>query len=218
MYVLWLYLAALVTDSLLACVLAWFPGHFRLYREILKLLESKGLFRQRIFPSSPFAATTFNVGPQVVTEPHRDIMNLVFGICAVAVAGDFDHTAGGHLVFREAKVIMELRAGDVVLFPSAGITHYNIPLSTADEVRYSVVQYLAGGIPRWFKQGGMKQAEMEEHLVKAMQKAGSKVWEQGWSLFPTKAELEVACTTGQLPCRYTPEIGSIIYGNIRGGK
>lgn len=99
--------------------------------------------KNHIFPGSFFCATTLNLGPQTSTRPHRDSKNLVGGLCAVLALGNFDHRQSGHLILHELKVVLELKAGDLVFFPSAGITHSNSGLR-AGETRYSIVQYTAG--------------------------------------------------------------------------
>ena len=50
------------------------------------------------YKDHPFAALTFNIGPEAWTKPHKDLMNLSWGWCAVTSLGSYDHTKGGHLV------------------------------------------------------------------------------------------------------------------------
>ncbi|KAF7288197.1 hypothetical protein HMN09_01419100 [Mycena chlorophos] len=54
-----------------------------------------------------FAAATFNLGPNVWTFKHRDVLNLPFGWCAITALGDFDHTKGGHLVLWDLKLVVQ---------------------------------------------------------------------------------------------------------------
>ena len=119
--------------------------------------------RNHIFPRSQFCSTTLNLGLQTSTKPHRDSKNLVGGICAILVLGDFNHKQSGHLILHELKVVLELKQGDVVFFPSAGITHSNSSLR-AGEYCYSMVQYTAGQnfnyqVPKQ-KMGTKKKAEL----------------------------------------------------------
>ncbi|KAK7026651.1 hypothetical protein VNI00_015524 [Paramarasmius palmivorus] len=48
--------------------------------------------------------------------------------------------------------------GTTILFPSALITHSNLPTQPG-ETRYSIVQYTAGGLFRWISNGGMSDKE-----------------------------------------------------------
>lgn len=59
---------------------------------------------------------------------HWDSKNLVGALCAIAVFGIFNHQTSGHLLLHEIKTIVELRAGDVIFIPSAGLTHSNSKL------------------------------------------------------------------------------------------
>ncbi|KAF9062497.1 hypothetical protein BDP27DRAFT_1147612, partial [Rhodocollybia butyracea] len=105
----------------------------------------------RLRPTSPqtvFAATTVNFGPQTCMPPHLDAGNTAHGWCTDTAGGDFDPEKGGHLVLWNLKLVIRFPPGSTILFPSALITHSNIPISP-HETRYSVVQYSAGGLFRW---------------------------------------------------------------------
>jgi predicted 2-oxoglutarate/Fe(II)-dependent dioxygenase YbiX len=97
---------------------------------------------------SCFAGTTFNLGPKLITVPHRDTANLANGICMVVALGECDSTKGGHLILHEPKAIFEMSHGGVVLFPSCAITHENIPISD-NETRLSITAYMAGSLFAW---------------------------------------------------------------------
>ncbi|KAF9072842.1 hypothetical protein BDP27DRAFT_1174481, partial [Rhodocollybia butyracea] len=94
-------------------------------------------------PSTVFAATTVNLGPQTTTPPHIDAGNLAHGWCTDTAAGDFDPDKGGHLVLWNLRLVIRFPPGSTILFPSALITHSNIPVSSR-ETRYSIIQYSAG--------------------------------------------------------------------------
>jgi hypothetical protein len=70
-------------------------------------------------PSYPF--TGFVINLNVMTKAHRDHKDLKG--CIVLVVGDFE---GGELVLHEPGLVLELRSGDVVIFPSSKITHFNL--------------------------------------------------------------------------------------------
>ncbi|EJD38646.1 hypothetical protein AURDEDRAFT_45097, partial [Auricularia subglabra TFB-10046 SS5] len=95
-----------------------------------------------------FAATTFNLGPQVATVFHRDAMNLQQGICAIMAFGEYNHETSGHFIMLEPNVVVEFRPGDILFVMSALITHGNAPLK-AGERRMSWTFYTAGGLFRW---------------------------------------------------------------------
>lgn len=61
------------------------------------------------FPGFVFCASTTNTGGKVVTPPHVDAKNVVFGMCSVMAFGEFDHTTSGQLVLEELKVRSSLR-------------------------------------------------------------------------------------------------------------
>ncbi|KAH9857331.1 hypothetical protein C2E23DRAFT_721296, partial [Lenzites betulinus] len=42
------------------------------------------------FPNNVFASATFNLGPRTVSVPHRDSMNLSFGMCAITAMGTYE--------------------------------------------------------------------------------------------------------------------------------
>ncbi|PVF91247.1 hypothetical protein CPB86DRAFT_719825 [Serendipita vermifera] len=138
---------------------------------------------------SPWSTTTVNLGPQTVTLPHRDIGNLSYGLCSVTPMGKFDHTTGGHLVLDELKVIMELRPGDLVLFPSALITHWNTPIQSG-ETRQSVVFWTCGNAIRYYDRGQHSMKELSHDEAKKQQVDDQGKWEKGKEKFLTLAQLE----------------------------
>ena len=56
----------------------------------------------------------------------------------MGVFGNFAHEEGAQLVLRELKLVVELRPGDLIIFPSGTITHKNLPLAREEDERYSV--------------------------------------------------------------------------------
>ncbi|KIO26893.1 hypothetical protein M407DRAFT_63542, partial [Tulasnella calospora MUT 4182] len=97
----------------------------------------------------PFASLTVNLGPRTACNRHRDIKNRgAGGKCAVKVLGPYDSKCGGHIVLHELGLVVEMPPGDTIFFPSAIISHETIPIG-ADERRYSLVWYSAGGLFRW---------------------------------------------------------------------
>lgn len=114
----------------------------------------------------------------------------------IGVFGNFNHQTSGHFIMEEAKVIVELRDGDVVFMPSATITRRNSQLQ-AGESRSSIVQYTSGCLFRWIWQGKRKLPQSEMNWkAKFRQAEGSRRWKELYDLFPTLEELEVAKRTG----------------------
>ncbi|KAG8915275.1 hypothetical protein FRC00_005985 [Tulasnella sp. 408] len=140
----------------------------------------------------PFASLTANLGPQTICEIHKDIKNKApGGVCAVQALGPYDSQLGGHLVLHELHVIVEMRPGGIIFFPSAIISHETIPIS-AHEKRYSLVWYSAGGLFRWRDAGSRSMKKWardcpSDHNVH--QQLGPQRWIDGWKNFSTPSSL-----------------------------
>lgn len=140
----------------------------------------------------PFACMTANLGPQTVCEKHRDVKNRANGgLCAVKTLGKYDWRRGGHIVLHELGLVVEMKPGDVLFFPSAVITHSTIPILDG-ETRYSLVWYSAGGLFRWKNadyqtHGDWRKRSPEE--FKRHHKEGELRWSKGWRKFATLSEL-----------------------------
>ena len=77
------------------------------------------------YDDHPFSALTFNIGPRACTKPHKDVMNLSWGWCAVTSMGSYDHTKGGHLILWELGLAVEFPPYSTIFLPSAVLTHGN---------------------------------------------------------------------------------------------
>ncbi|KAJ3780216.1 hypothetical protein GGU11DRAFT_750165 [Lentinula aff. detonsa] len=99
-------------------------------------------------PNTVFAATSVNFGPRTETHPHCDAGNLAHGWCAIIALGDYNPNEGGHLLLWDLGLIIRFPPGSTILFPSALITHSNVPIQPY-ETRYSIVQYSGGGLLHW---------------------------------------------------------------------
>lgn len=119
-----------------------FPHHGRLLRTI----NTTHLFN--IQPCNGFffgnqASLAINhLSPAPLLEPHRDTNDLAASLCGIYPFGQFDPTVddSGALLLHEAKVKIILGPGDFCLFPSALITHSNVPLATG-HCRGSLVSF-----------------------------------------------------------------------------
>ncbi|KAG6848812.1 hypothetical protein H0H93_013822 [Arthromyces matolae] len=104
------------------------------------------------FVRSPFAACTFNFGPQTVTVPHLDRSNLAWGWCVITALGQFDPDVGGHLILWDLGLVIRFPPGSTILIPSAILKHSNIPIAE-DEERFSFTQFTAGSLLRYVSNG-----------------------------------------------------------------
>lgn len=196
---------------LIECMKTFFPNHYVLYKEARLRLELVDNLVQTIFRQSPFHAMSINDGPRANAEDHRDSHNLIWGLCALGVFGNFNHKTHGQLILREARLVIELAPGDIFIFPSGGITHCNPPFENNDELanevfngkpitRYSLVQYVAGGNLRWIWQGHRIAPKYKNELGFLVdsdkERLGTERWIKGWQLFPTEQQYFRAKDTG----------------------
>lgn len=70
-------------------------------------------------PTFPFPGFVLNI--QVCTQAHTDTNDDL--LCIVIPFGDCQ---GGELVLHEAGLVLELKEGDILIFPSSKLTHYNL--------------------------------------------------------------------------------------------
>lgn len=174
-----------LTEVFLAAFELFFPRLALLYTLTQRRLLMRDSLFNSYFPDCPFAAQSLNVSDQVVAESHTDLKNLVFGICAVLPFGDFNFCRSGQLVLKEARLIIEVRRGDILFFPSGAVHHENIPCLSPIESRQSAIFYSAGGLFRWVKQGHRTQTGMSKQgQTRATSKAlGAERWTNGWKLY-----------------------------------
>ena len=145
------------------------------------------------YESHPFAAVTFNIGPAAYTKPHKDMMNLSWGWCAVTSLGFYDHTKGGHLVLWDLGLAVEFPPGSTILIPSAILAHSNTAVSPTEH-RSSVTQYNSAGLFRWVA---------FDHSTKGKRVHSRKQWWDRPTHMFTRAggngALEVAASTVLVP-------------------
>lgn len=111
----------------------------------------------------PFSSSTINLGPQVVTIPHRDHHNPAYGVCAITSLGRYNPDLGGHLVLPELNLTIRFPPGANIVIPSATLIHYNLPVQRGEE-RFSIVQYSAAGLFRWWGHGFQTAASYRQAL------------------------------------------------------
>ncbi|KAF8177172.1 hypothetical protein K438DRAFT_1770269 [Mycena galopus ATCC 62051] len=132
-----------------------------------------------------FAACTFNFGLRAVCVPHLDFTNLAWGWCAITALGHSDPDFGDHLILWDLGLVISFPPGSTILILSALIHHSNVPIR-AHEQHTSFMQYTAGGLFRWVR-NGFKTDEAWFATVsgpeKAERAAEEKVqWEHGMNM------------------------------------
>ena len=90
-------------------------------------------------PSHPFAGIVLDIN--IITKAHRDGMDDV--ICLVIPVG---HWTGGELCLHEPGICLELSQGDIVIFRSREITHFNLRY---DGYRASIVLHSDKHLKSW---------------------------------------------------------------------
>jgi hypothetical protein len=129
-----------------------FPDHYKYYWETLEKVCEK---MDRIEPSAehlPFSSYTLNVGQQSCCPIHVDGCNLAGGICLVSPYGTYSWKKGGHLVLHELKLVLALPPGSFVLFPSALISHENVPIGQK-ESRRAFTAFSPANLFQWVENG-----------------------------------------------------------------
>ncbi|KDQ06459.1 hypothetical protein BOTBODRAFT_181571 [Botryobasidium botryosum FD-172 SS1] len=132
----------------------WFPQHYKYYKKCLEdhlehnkeCGDPKKPLRQP-HPTMPFAAMEVNTGPHTMCKCHKDHKNLAFGLCMLIIL-----------------VVIELAPGDVIFFPSALITHQNLPI-LPHEFRYSITGYTASNLFQLRDQGFLSKAQVRRLII-----------------------------------------------------
>ncbi|KAK6966758.1 hypothetical protein R3P38DRAFT_2672534 [Favolaschia claudopus] len=128
------------------------PKLYEYYFNTLRGLYHRQPELEQLFPNSIFPTASFNLGPDVVTPEHLDMLNLPHGMCAITSGGKFDHKRGGHIFIKQLNALCEFPSGSTILLLSGSCDHGNTPISKG-ETRYSMTQYAAGALSRWAAYG-----------------------------------------------------------------
>ncbi|KIO29006.1 hypothetical protein M407DRAFT_71161, partial [Tulasnella calospora MUT 4182] len=180
----------------------WAPEIYEDYLQCHCNIVARDSSLDLIYPAEtldilPFASLTANLGPRTTCCRHRDSKNRgAGGLCAVKTLGRFNWKRGGHLILHKLGLIVEMRPGDVVFFPSAIISHENIPIGDSEK-RYSLVWYSAGGLFHWqdanfhslISWGEVDPIGLDDH-----QRKGEYRWINGWKRHSTLSELIARAT------------------------
>ncbi|KAJ7843370.1 hypothetical protein B0H14DRAFT_2585821 [Mycena olivaceomarginata] len=117
----------------------YLPKLYRHYKSTMQSIFKHQPELTQLFPNSIFPTATFNLGPDVVTLEHLDMLNYAYGMCAVTSAGKFNHKLSGHIYIEHLKVVLRATTAK--------------PRSLGNETRYSMTQYAAGALFRWAAYG-----------------------------------------------------------------
>jgi hypothetical protein len=106
-------------------------NQLRIFCEILPLSHRPATY--------PFPGYVLNI--QVCTEAHVDVNDTE--VCIVVPFGQYE---GGELVLHEAGLVLELKEGDILVFPSHRLTHFNLHFTG---IRGSVVMHSDKEVKSW---------------------------------------------------------------------
>ncbi|KAI0361618.1 hypothetical protein OH77DRAFT_1444298 [Trametes cingulata] len=158
------------------------------YEDTLTSLCDHDRTLHRNFTRSPFGCATFNLGPQCVCLPHRDHLNIAWGMCAISAFGDYNPVEGGHIVLWEFGMVIEFPPGSTILIMSAIVGHSNTAIKE-NEHRYSFTQYSAGGLFRWAESGFKPANSQPRANAEQARRDGLERWERGVGMLSMWDEL-----------------------------
>ncbi|PKY60598.1 hypothetical protein RhiirA4_412764 [Rhizophagus irregularis] len=101
------------------------------YTKLSKL--TMGPFVPRTFGIFPTIAINFNV----ISNYHWDSNDDPNGLCFLVALGDFE---GGELCFPQLQILVKLKPGQIVAFPSYLLLHGNLPIIRG--IRFSIVYFV----------------------------------------------------------------------------
>ncbi|EKM74526.1 hypothetical protein AGABI1DRAFT_47819, partial [Agaricus bisporus var. burnettii JB137-S8] len=139
------------------------PNLFRYYQDHIRLLEDNHNYRhlRHNLRNGIYTSKSNNYPPRAYTAPHRDVMNLAFGWCAVFALGNFDATHGGHLVIHNLRITIEFPHASCILLPSSILWHSNVPIASGEQ-RASLTFYTPGGLFRFIDNHFFVEKELEK--------------------------------------------------------
>ena len=101
-----------------------------------------GPFAPKPFGIFPTIAINFNV----ISKYHWDSNDNSDGLCFLIPLGDFE---GGELVFPQLQIVVKLKPGQIVAFPSCLLLHGNLPITKG--IRFSIVYFVHESFFLWEK-------------------------------------------------------------------
>lgn len=172
----------------------WFPhlkeyyddNHARLHQAINSRF-GRDRISKPVFKGLSQASFTCNLGPHSISPMHIDEDGLSFGVTMLSVFGDFDWKNGGEVFLQEPKMIVQMRPGEVLIFPSSSITYGELPLTQAEgQVRYTFTCHSSEALFDWVA-NNMPPAETSERGSRMPPRIGSR---QDWNLYSRPSEVE----------------------------
>ncbi|KIK58913.1 hypothetical protein GYMLUDRAFT_170450, partial [Collybiopsis luxurians FD-317 M1] len=131
-----------------------------------------------------FAACHLNLG-HAGTKTHNDLLNVFFAMCVIWCCGPFNHTQGGHIILWELGIVVEFPAGCGFIFPSAMISHGNIPISS-NECCHSIAFFTAAGNLHYYCNGFTTDKVFKERVSKwqlqTVQSYRKELWNIGMDM------------------------------------
>ncbi|KAK7434134.1 hypothetical protein VKT23_020360 [Stygiomarasmius scandens] len=176
-----------------AAFATWAPKLYTRYAEDLDHHRQHDPNFTKTFPSTVFAAATFNLDDQTLSAEHLDYFNFLFGLCAVTAFGNFDPTVGAHIILWDLQVVIEFPPSTSMLIPSCWCRHSNTAMSK-DSIRHSFVQYSAGGLFRYDDDGMRTRASMSMREWRNKESQARNRVKEGLQLYSTLEELAGAVT------------------------
>jgi hypothetical protein len=164
----------------------------KVYRDVvatIACLQGQYANLRRAFPGSAWAACSINMGAQSISDDHRDAGNAPGVPCAITALGNFNPDTGGHLVLFDLKLIIRFPPGSTILIPSASLRHGNLRIRHG-ETRYSVIQYMAGGLARHVAWNFKIQKQLTRSQKAADSAAGPSRWQDILSRLSTPESLQ----------------------------
>jgi hypothetical protein len=136
------------------------------------------------FDGSLFPAFSINFGPWSISVDHRDSQNAPGVPCSITALGDFDPTRGGHLILFDYGLVIEFPPGSTAQILSGCVRHGNTQILPGEK-RFSMIQYMAGGLWRHVAYGFRLTDQLSKTEVDDFERTASSRLQEVVSLFST---------------------------------
>lgn len=167
------------------------PGIYQRYRITMDFVQK---YRPGTRPCfDPWASFCINMG-LVISDDHKDLWNLLFGLCLIIPFGFFDFCTCARLGIKELGVEFEVAPGVPIWVPSAMYTHYNTELKKMG-MRQSLVAWTGAPIFQWKDLDGralakLSPSEKAEYVASLPRRIA-----EGLTLFPLRSDFEASFTS-----------------------
>ncbi|KAH9914890.1 uncharacterized protein BXZ73DRAFT_54655, partial [Epithele typhae] len=109
-----------------------------------------------------YPAFSVNVGPRTLCVDHLDSLNYPGIPCAVTALGNFLPDFGGHMYLPQLSLYIRFPPGCTIYLSSAALRHGNTQTLEDGRERYSVTQYVSGGVVRYVQANFQKVGPMSD--------------------------------------------------------